>query len=146
MSDVTTINDEPPEPLTSPKDTAPSCWLLYKRMSSSFSTRNTYYLRISRDTVLSLYAYIEEPYVGWMSDYILQVRAHCSLLPQTDIADPFGWSTENPYFDQALVCSSLWLFKTWEEADQVEPLGVAFQDPTQARSRGHGGQKDVERA
>lgn len=43
--------------------------------SSAFSTRNAYYLRISRDTVLSMYAYIEQQHVGWMTDYMLQVRA-----------------------------------------------------------------------
>lgn len=47
--------------------------------SSGFSTRNAYYLRISRDTVLSLYIYVEQPYVDWMTDYTLQVREPASI-------------------------------------------------------------------
>jgi len=38
----------------------------------SFSTRNSFYLRISRTTVLPVYIYLDERHVKWMSDRVLQ--------------------------------------------------------------------------
>ncbi|CAA7259866.1 unnamed protein product [Cyclocybe aegerita] len=40
--------------------------------SMSFSTRNSYYLRISKNTVLPIYVYLDERHVDWMSDAVLQ--------------------------------------------------------------------------
>jgi len=38
----------------------------------SFSNRNSFYLRISRTTVLPIYIYLDERHVKWMSDIVLQ--------------------------------------------------------------------------
>ncbi|PIL37085.1 MFS general substrate transporter [Ganoderma sinense ZZ0214-1] len=40
--------------------------------SMRFSTRNSYYLRISATTVLPLYLYLDERHVDWMSERVLQ--------------------------------------------------------------------------
>ncbi len=37
-----------------------------------FTTRNLYYLRISRTTVLPFYLYLDQQHVNWMSDMVLQ--------------------------------------------------------------------------
>ena len=37
-----------------------------------FTTRNLYYLRISRTTVLPFYLYLDQQHVNWMSDAVLQ--------------------------------------------------------------------------
>ena len=37
-----------------------------------FTTRNLYYLRISRTTVLPFYLYLDQQHVNWMSDVVLQ--------------------------------------------------------------------------
>lgn len=40
--------------------------------SVMFGTRNIFYLKISADTVLPLYLYLDKKHVLWMSDYTLQ--------------------------------------------------------------------------
>jgi len=37
-----------------------------------FTTRNLFYLKISKDVVLPLYIYLDQQHVHWMSDYVLQ--------------------------------------------------------------------------
>jgi polyphosphate kinase len=37
-----------------------------------FTTRNLFYLKISKDIVLPLYVYLDQQHVHWMSDYVLQ--------------------------------------------------------------------------
>jgi hypothetical protein len=37
-----------------------------------FTTRNLFYLKISKDIVLPLYIYLDQQHVHWMSDYVLQ--------------------------------------------------------------------------
>lgn len=37
-----------------------------------YNTRNLYYLKISRDTVLPFYLYLDRQHVHWMTDYVLQ--------------------------------------------------------------------------
>jgi len=37
-----------------------------------YSTRNSFYLRISKNIVLPIYVYLDERHVNWMSDTILQ--------------------------------------------------------------------------
>ncbi|KAH9482566.1 hypothetical protein JR316_0004666 [Psilocybe cubensis] len=38
----------------------------------SYSTRNSFYLRISKNIVLPIYVYLDERHVNWMSDTVLQ--------------------------------------------------------------------------
>lgn len=37
-----------------------------------YDTRNLYYLKISKETILPLYLYLDRQHVHWMSDYVLQ--------------------------------------------------------------------------
>jgi len=37
-----------------------------------FTTRNLFYLKISKDIVLPLYVYLDQQHVHWMSDRVLQ--------------------------------------------------------------------------
>ncbi|KAL7410364.1 hypothetical protein BDY24DRAFT_444152 [Mrakia frigida] len=65
----------------------------------TFSTRNSYYLRISRDTVLVLYLYLDRAHVRWMTDYILQ-----KVL--TDLRTRIGPKLESEYGMSSNVGSS----------------------------------------
>ncbi|KAF8974454.1 hypothetical protein BDZ97DRAFT_24566 [Flammula alnicola] len=63
----------------------------------AYSTRNSFYLRISKNIVLPIYIYLDERHVNWMSDKVLQhvlsdLRPH--ILPKLKIeADSLTGST-----------------------------------------------------